>query len=136
MVRVAHERARLLESGSSSGLAAREELGLGLGQTHDANADNLDSPAAGNNHHHHHHHYNNNDNNNAASGNDDSLFTASAAATRPVSEADFRAAIDKLKASVDEGGRELSKVYDWNTKYGEVSKIKKKAPSASMALYI
>jgi len=39
---------------------------------------------------------------------------------RPVCAQDFMEAMKKLKASVDEGGRELQKVHDWNSKYGEV----------------
>ena len=41
---------------------------------------------------------------------------------RPVSENDFILAISKLKASVDDSGREIQKVVEWNEKYGEMKR--------------
>jgi SpoVK/Ycf46/Vps4 family AAA+-type ATPase len=38
---------------------------------------------------------------------------------RPVAWKDFLAAMKRLKASIDENGKELSKVLEWNEKYGE-----------------
>ncbi len=45
-------------------------------------------------------------------------------------------AIKKLKASVDEGGRELQKVLEWNEKYGEVKRKGKSKGGTHMSLYI
>ena len=56
-------------------------------------------------------------------------------ALRPVNSTDFREAMKKLKASVDESGRELQKVLEWNEKYGEVKKknsAKRISPHLSM----
>ena len=56
---------------------------------------------------------------------------------RPVTTNDFKEAIKRLKASVDEGGRELQKVVEWNEKYGEVKRKGAKAKgSTHMSLYI
>ena len=58
-------------------------------------------------------------------------------ALRPVVMGDFKEAIKRLKASVDEGGRELQKVQEWNEKYGEVKKKGTKGRGAThMSLYI
>ena len=54
---------------------------------------------------------------------------------RPVTRKDLEAALSKLSASVNERGREASKVADWNAQYGEVKDKKKKAkPTLSMYL--
>ena len=55
------------------------------------------------------------------------------ASLRPVTMEDFQLAMKKLKASVNDNGRELQKVVEWNSKYGEV-KRKPKKPSASSQL--
>jgi SpoVK/Ycf46/Vps4 family AAA+-type ATPase len=55
--------------------------------------------------------------------------------TRPVSMNDFHEAISKLKASVDNSGKEIQKVLDWNEKYGEIKKSKKRS-SSYMSMYI
>lgn len=54
---------------------------------------------------------------------------------RPVSLADFKIAMTKLKASVDDTGNEMQKVVDWNDKYGEVKK-KSKSNRAHLSMYI
>jgi len=52
---------------------------------------------------------------------------------RAVSASDFKAAISKLKASVDDQGREMQKVQEWNDKYGEVKQTKRRSkPHVSM----
>jgi SpoVK/Ycf46/Vps4 family AAA+-type ATPase len=56
---------------------------------------------------------------------------------RPVNTADFTEAMKKLKASVDESGRELQKVLEWNDKYGEVKKkATNKRSSQHLSMYI
>lgn len=58
---------------------------------------------------------------------------------RAVTMDDFKVAMKKLKASVNDNGRELQKVVEWNNKYGE---FKRKAPkssgssSAHMTMYV
>ena len=54
---------------------------------------------------------------------------------RPVCADDFKVAMQKLKASVDESGRELQRVVEWNEKYGEMkrsSSNRRKGPNLSM----
>ena len=53
-------------------------------------------------------------------------------ALRPVRMSDFTLAMRKLKASVDETGREAGKVAEWNEKYGEVKRKKSRARNLSM----
>jgi SpoVK/Ycf46/Vps4 family AAA+-type ATPase len=48
------------------------------------------------------------------------------AALRPVTRADLESALAKLSASVNERGREIARVADWNDQYGEVKKPKKR----------
>ena len=45
---------------------------------------------------------------------------------RAVCSKDFKLATKKLKASVNDNGREMTKVIDWNAKYGEIKDRKKK----------
>ena len=52
---------------------------------------------------------------------------------RPVTKADFDAALEKLSASVAARGRELERVREWNSQFGEVRK-KQKPPHLSMYL--
>jgi SpoVK/Ycf46/Vps4 family AAA+-type ATPase len=52
---------------------------------------------------------------------------------RPVSMDDFRAALRKLKASVDDTGREMGKVLEWNEKYGEVKRKNRKRSDMKQA---
>jgi hypothetical protein len=48
---------------------------------------------------------------------------------------DLERALSKLSASVNEKGREIAKVAEWNEQYGEIkTKSKKKKPSFSMYL--
>ncbi len=44
---------------------------------------------------------------------------------RPVTMEDFLVVLKKMKASVDEDGRELQRVLEWNEKYGELKKNKR-----------
>ncbi|EEC51888.1 predicted protein, partial [Phaeodactylum tricornutum CCAP 1055/1] len=44
---------------------------------------------------------------------------------RPVTAEDFETALNKLKRSVSEKGRELARVWEWNDEYGEIKKEKK-----------
>jgi hypothetical protein len=56
---------------------------------------------------------------------------------RPVAAADFDRAISRMKASIDEGGRELQRVQEWNLKYGELKSVRGKKKSAQqLSLYI
>lgn len=58
-----------------------------------------------------------------------------AALLRPVSAADFDAAISKLKSSVAEHGPEMTRVLEWNEQYGEVKK-KSNLNRAAASLYL
>ena len=55
---------------------------------------------------------------------------------RAVNLADFRAAMRKLTSSVDENGREMQKVIDWNDKYGEIKRPNRKKKTSNLAMYI
>lgn len=44
---------------------------------------------------------------------------------RPVTMEDFEMALGKLKRSVSERGRELSRVWEWNDEYGEIKRDKR-----------
>jgi ATP-dependent 26S proteasome regulatory subunit len=54
---------------------------------------------------------------------------------RPVTMNDFLEVLKKLKASVDDAGREMQKVVEWNEKYGEVKRKTKRRP-AQLSMYI
>jgi SpoVK/Ycf46/Vps4 family AAA+-type ATPase len=54
---------------------------------------------------------------------------------RPVMMKDFQYAMKKLKASVNESGKEMSKVVEWNDKYGEI-KRKSKKDLSHLSMYI
>jgi SpoVK/Ycf46/Vps4 family AAA+-type ATPase len=45
---------------------------------------------------------------------------------RPVTAEDFEKALNKLKRSVSEKGRELARVWEWNDEYGEIKRADKK----------
>ena len=53
---------------------------------------------------------------------------------RLVTMENFQLAMKKLKASVNDNGRELQKVVEWNSKYGEIKRKPKKPSSASSQL--
>ena len=61
---------------------------------------------------------------------------------RPVNATDFKEAMRKLKASVDESGRELQKVIEWNEKYGELKRssgsgrLSSRRSSQHLSMYI
>lgn len=55
---------------------------------------------------------------------------------RPVSARDFKDAMKKLKASVDESGRELQKVAQWNDKYGEIKRKSTRKSTAYLSMYL
>lgn len=110
VVRVAHERAQMLEHGADSiGTAASKSAGsLSISSVKpegvDGAAEALDFNAP----------------------------------LRAVTLEDFQAAMKKLKASVDDNGRELQKVVEWNHKYGEFKRKPKKSSgsSAHLSMYV
>ena len=55
---------------------------------------------------------------------------------RAVSTADFKYAMTKLKASVNDSGRELQKVIEWNSKYGETKNKQRSRRDVAMQMYI
>jgi hypothetical protein len=55
---------------------------------------------------------------------------------RPVALADFKLAMKKLTSSVDENGREMQKVVEWNEKYGEIRRPSRKKKTSHLAMYI
>lgn len=55
---------------------------------------------------------------------------------RPVVMADFESALNKLKRSVSEKGRELSRVWEWNDEYGEIKKEKSNRLPQLMNMYL
>jgi ATP-dependent 26S proteasome regulatory subunit len=55
---------------------------------------------------------------------------------RPVTMDDFDRALNKLKRSVAEKGRELARVYEWNDQYGELSKKDKNHFPQLMNMYL
>lgn len=55
---------------------------------------------------------------------------------RAVSLADFKLAMKKLTSSVDENGREMQKVVEWNDKYGEIRRPNRKKKTSHLAMYI
>lgn len=55
---------------------------------------------------------------------------------RAVTLEDFRQAMQKLKASVNNDGRELQKVVEWNSKYGEFKRKSKSAGNAHLSMYV
>eukprot|EP01038_Epipyxis_sp_PR26KG_P008477 gene8477-11459_t len=70
-------------------------------------------------------------------GNDDDILDPNAP-LRPVTMSDFKSAMKKLKASVDDNGRELQKVIEWNDKYGEMKRVNgnNKKSSGHLNMYI
>jgi hypothetical protein len=58
---------------------------------------------------------------------------------RAVTMEDFKHAMRKLKASVNDNGRELQKVVEWNNKYGEFKRKPGKGAGnkpAHMTMYV
>ena len=55
---------------------------------------------------------------------------------RPVTMADFENALGKLKRSVSEKGRELSRVWEWNDEYGEIKKERSNHLPHLMNMYL
>jgi SpoVK/Ycf46/Vps4 family AAA+-type ATPase len=109
VVRVAHERARILEHG-----ADLPSPSVGASSASKAAVDADDSNAA------------------TAPGETD--FNAP---LRAVTMEDFQSAMKKLKASVNDNGRELQKVVEWNNKYGEFKrKGSKTSGTAHMTMYV
>lgn len=53
---------------------------------------------------------------------------------RPVTKLDLERALGRLSASVNERGREIAKVAEWNEQYGEIKQKKKRKPEFSMYL--
>uniref|UniRef100_A0A0G4H7E7 AAA+ ATPase domain-containing protein n=1 Tax=Chromera velia CCMP2878 TaxID=1169474 RepID=A0A0G4H7E7_9ALVE len=63
---------------------------------------------------------------------------SSNAKLRPVTEDDIMSAIKKLSASVNQTGKELEKVWEWNDKYGEMprKKAKRRPWPPNLAIYL
>lgn len=55
---------------------------------------------------------------------------------RPVTTDDFENALNKLKRSVSESGRELARVWEWNDEYGEIKKERKSHLPQLMNMYL
>ena len=55
---------------------------------------------------------------------------------RAVTTSDFKYAMKKLKASVNDSGRELQKVMEWNSKYGEMKNKQRTRSDIAMQMYI
>ena len=55
---------------------------------------------------------------------------------RAVSAGDFKLAMKKLKASVNDNGREMQKVMEWNVKYGEIKEKKRSKGAVNMQMYV
>jgi SpoVK/Ycf46/Vps4 family AAA+-type ATPase len=55
---------------------------------------------------------------------------------RPVTMDDFEKALNKLKRSVSEKGRELARVWEWNDEYGEIKKDSKNHLPQLMNMYL
>jgi SpoVK/Ycf46/Vps4 family AAA+-type ATPase len=55
---------------------------------------------------------------------------------RPVTADDFEKALNKLKRSVSESGRELARVWEWNDEYGEIKKERKSNLPQLMNMYL
>ena len=55
---------------------------------------------------------------------------------RAVGLADFKLAMKKLTSSVDDNGREMQKVVEWNEKYGEIRRPNRKKKTSHLAMYI
>lgn len=93
VVAIAHERAAQLERGEALATAST----AGIFWSDDGTGDGDDSAAT------------------------EAVTTAAAwnAPLRPVTRRDLLRAMRRLRASVDENGRELTKVLEWNEKYGE-----------------
>ena len=62
----------------------------------------------------------------------DELFTEDMI-LRPVAKKDLESALGKLSASVNERGREIQRVVEWNEQYGEIKKKKKRQ---AMSMYL
>jgi hypothetical protein len=52
---------------------------------------------------------------------------------RPVNATDFESALQRLRASVNEKGRELARVWEWNDKFGE---MKRKHTQTHLSMYL
>ena len=59
----------------------------------------------------------------SASAGDDATGSISSSSNNDA-PTDFEAAMSKLKRSVSEKGKELSRVWGWNDEYGEIKRIK------------
>jgi len=55
---------------------------------------------------------------------------------RPVTVEDFEKAMNKLKRSVSDKGRELMRVWEWNDEYGEIKKNKKDHMPQLMNMFV
>lgn len=55
---------------------------------------------------------------------------------RPVTMKDFESAMNKLKRSVSEKGKELMRVWEWNDEYGEIKKTKRDHMPQLMNMFV
>jgi len=58
------------------------------------------------------------------------------AALRPVTLRDFKLSMLKLKSSVNDNGKEMQKVVEWNSKYGEIKRKKRPVFSQATSIYV
>ena len=57
-------------------------------------------------------------------------------ALRPVTLRDFKLSMLKLKSSVNDNGKEMQKVVEWNNKYGEIKRKKRQSFSQTTSIYV
>lgn len=107
VVRVAHERAHRLETGSHHYIENIKQMPQSTQKQNEEDATN----------------------------NQEHESIDWSAPLRPVTMNDFLEVLKKLKASVDDAGREMQKVVEWNEKYGEVKRKTKRRP-AQLSMYI
>jgi SpoVK/Ycf46/Vps4 family AAA+-type ATPase len=124
VLRVSHERAVLLEQGDNSTIAKNIEPSVDSDKTKDETKEIENEEVDDNDD-------DDDDDDDSKKGLHFNLFSP----LRPVNSDDFKAAMQKLKASVHDSGRELQKVIEWNDKYAE-GKRKKKTKHTNISMYI
>lgn len=119
VVRIAHERAMALENG----LEGLDSI------THSGNRNDSSMEGSSNDSW--------SNDSSASSGRGGGVFEADVnAPLRPVTLKDFKLSMKKLKSSVNDNGREMQKVVEWNSKYGEIKRKKKPMFSQATSLYV
>ncbi len=68
--------------------------------------------------------------------NDQNADNSSLQRLRPVTMSDFDSAMNKLKRSVSETGKELMRVWEWNDEYGEIKKKKRDHMPQLMNMFV